>query len=119
MHGEPALLGGGDQRVGARARLVGCGEHAGDLVAARDKGFERGLAKGLLADDDDAHFVPSDADRSMARRAARASRRPAIIPAAEFHASQPAGKPVVPQFECGYNRTPRREKTDGTLKCAP
>ena len=60
VYWELSFLGSGHQRVGPRPGPIRGGKHARDLVAARDKGVERRFAKSLLADDDDAHFTPSD-----------------------------------------------------------
>src|SRR2546428_317288 len=53
--GNALFLRRGLQRVGLGAGLLGRAEHARDLVAAREKGLEHGLAEILLTDDRDAH----------------------------------------------------------------
>ena len=78
MDRQLPLLGRDDQRVGPRARLFRCGEHAGDCVAARNKGFQHRFAECLLTDDDDAHI------------ASLRSHGDAL--AAEFHARHPPAR---------------------------
>jgi hypothetical protein len=60
MNRQPAFLGGSDERVRSRTRFFRGRENSGDLIPAREEGFEHGLAKGLLTDDDYTHPVPSD-----------------------------------------------------------
>ena len=60
MDGQPAFLRRHDKRVGPGARPLRRRKHAGYLVSASHKGLQHGFAEGLLADDHDAHLVPSD-----------------------------------------------------------
>ena len=60
MDHQPAFLCRHYERIRSGPGSLRRGENAGDLVSARDKGFEHGFAERLLTDDDDAHLLPSD-----------------------------------------------------------
>src|SRR5215472_5263409 len=54
MDRQPAFLCRHYERIRSGPGPLRSGENAGDLVSARDEGFEHGFAERLLTDDDDA-----------------------------------------------------------------
>src|SRR5271165_130284 len=104
MDGQTPFLSCRDEWVGSRSRPFRCGKNGGDLVPACDERVKHGFAKGLLTDDDDAHFLPSENVPQLVLRRSRAatpppyrhsfmSKRPAASPSRQLRW---LGAPAVP-----------------------
>src|SRR5271165_1378895 len=93
MDGQTPFLSCRDEWVGSRSRPFRCGKSGGDLVPACDERVKHGFAKGLLTDDDDAHFLPSENVPRLVLCRSRAATPPTP---AQFHVEAPCGKSVAP-----------------------